>query len=247
MSAKMTQWAGKWLGIILGLVLCVQVQAGSRIYHCVGPEGELVFRDQPCKWAGLSKAGERKAATGRRSNQEIAETSVCGFESDPLALAEPWLKRVKLSLIVEIDADGPYLSIAAEGQHDLDPAPLPALEGQPDVSAETVPEPASDAARTSPFKVATFDFRVSSQGLRFADGRFIEAEWRMGAQTLGFGRSRMRSLLSALSQQPASVVVWFEGDSAPVSAATMAAEDFRLALDNARRCWKTRVQRPAPQ
>jgi hypothetical protein len=188
--------------------------ARSRIFHCVGPNGELVFRDAPCSRVGLAKVGEVRPDPFRPSEQKIDPSARCLFESRPLPLIDPVFEHTELRLIVDIDAEGPYLQIVASGEYFL---------------AADKREP------------ATFDARVSSQGLQMLSGAFHDAEWRMGEQTLGFGRSRMRSLLTALSREEATVLVWFEGFAQPVQSASIPAEEFRLAVDNLRRCWKAKA------
>jgi hypothetical protein len=188
--------------------------AGSRIFHCLGPNGELVFRDAPCSRAGLAKAGETGPDMFRPSDQKIDPSARCLFESNPLPLFDPVFEHTELRLVVDIDAEGPYLRIVADGEYFL------------------------AADRREP---ATFDARVSSQGVQMLSGAFHDAEWRMGEQVLGFGRSRMRNLLSALSREEASLLVWFEGFAQPVLSTSIPAEEFRLAVDNVRRCWKSKA------
>jgi hypothetical protein len=206
--------------LIVGLaaVACGPAFAGSRIFHCVGPNGELVFRDAPCSRAGLAKVGEIKPDMFQPSRQKIDASARCLFESRPLPLIDPVFEHTELRLIVDIDDEGPYFRIAAAGEYFV------------------------AADQLAP---ATFDARVSSQGVQMLSGAFHDADWRMGEQTLGFGRSRMRLLLTALSREEASLLVWFEGFELPVLSASIPAEEFRMAVDNVRRCWKART--PASQ
>jgi len=202
--------------LLAGLLLCAafDLPAADRVFRCVGAHGELVFGDQPCSRTGLSDAGVPRETVVHRALRGNGEDPGCGFQSHALTIDEPGLEEAGLKLAVEIDEEGPYLMIEASGQYLLGPEGL---------------------------KNASFDSRLTSQGLQLGDGKFVEADWRMGDRTLGFGRSRMRSVLGALSQQQGSLVVWFEGLDLPLSVPTMPAESFRLALDNARRCWKTRA------
>ncbi len=214
---------GKRLAIAGLIVGCIAVGgghafAGSRIFHCVGPNGELVFRDAPCSRAGLAKVGEIKPDMFRPSRQKIDASARCLFVSRPLPLIDPVFEHTELRLVIDIDVEGPYFRIVAAGEYYV-------------VADLLAP--------------ATFDARVSSQGVQMISGAFHDAEWRMGEQTLGFGRSRMRHLLTSLSREEASLLVWFEGFELPVLSASIPAEDFRLAVDNVRRCWKARA--PAAQ
>lgn len=188
--------------------------ARNRVFHCVGPNGELVFRDAPCSRAGLSKVGETRLDSIRRSAQKVDADARCLFESKPLPLIDPVYERTELRLVLDIDAEGPYLQIVADGEYYL------------------------SADKRAP---ATFDARVSSQGVQMLSGAFHPTDWRMGEQILGFGRSRMRSLLSSLSREDSSLLVWFEGFAQPVQAQSIPAEELRLAVDNLRRCWKAKA------
>ncbi len=210
------------LALSLSLCLCTAAEAGAgeRIFRCLGRHGEPVFRDQPCSRAGLPRMDGGRAELPTEVRSGLRLPAGCGFSSEPLLFFEPELGSTELRLVVDIDDEGPYLFLEVDG--DIRIAESPAV-------------------------VATFDARLGSQGLQFADGSFITTDWRMGQQRLGFGRSRMRSLLTALSQQPGNVVVWIEGLASPAIAETMPPEEFRLAVDNARRCHKTRIPvSPAP-
>jgi hypothetical protein len=240
---------GKTFAIMVGLAMLAAVAggnatAGSRIFRCVGPGGALVFRDQPCSRAGLSDAGASKPALFQSPANGRADVGRCVFTSKPLQLADPVFDQTRLRLVIEVDDDGPYLSIIGTGKYVVG-APVDAAM----VAATTNPESAEVAQSLAGVNVAanahevpaTFNAGVSSQGLQMLSGGFHEADWRKGEQTLGFGRSRMRNLLTALSREEASVVVWFQGFGQPVQSASIPTEQFRLALDNVRRCWKTQV------
>ena len=253
--------------LCVSLAFAASDAAGSRIFRCIDANGTQVFRDQPCSRAGMIEAGKSPPMVRRsKLSGETVEAS-CSFSSDPMPLQAPTFDATKLRLVVDIDADGPFLRIVASGRYAVADALSVensllnsnglvseglddnALEenifddGVVDLGkrADASPDQTSPGSIESAPRVATFDARVARQGFEFADGTFIEADWRMGEQILGFGRSRMRSLLLALSQQPASVVVWFEGFETPITSRVMPAEEFRLAVDNARRCWKTRT------
>ncbi len=200
--------------LLVALSLSADIVAGERIFRCLGRHGEPVFRDQPCSRAGLPRLNAPPVEPASQLDADDRLPAGCGFSSEPLLFSEPELGSAELRLVVEIDGEGLYLYIELDGQF------MP-IDG--------------------PAAPATFDNRLASQGLQFADGRFVASDWRMGQQRLGFGRSRMSGLMSSLSQQPASIVVWIEGLAAPAMAALMPPEEFRLAVDNARRCWKTQV------
>lgn len=271
MSARATHivWRA-FICVAFGLHVAGAAAEPGRIFRCVGPNGEQVFRDQRCGYANLAEAGTKVVPMVRRSLDDSDNEAGCGFESKPMLLSNPVYQAVRLRLVVDIDDEGPYLSIVAAGAYVFSSgqaASVSAQSGIPepaavypgdidDLSADSADQrlgavldapiaPVDTGVGTQP---ATFDARVASQGFQLPDGRFIEADWRMGEQRLGFGRSRMRGLLGALSQQPATLVVWFQGFGAPVTVSTMAAEDFRLSVDNLRRCWKTRMptQRKVP-
>ncbi len=199
---------------ILGLTGCMSVHAAG-IFRCTGAQGELVFRGAPCSGAGLARADATKRSIFSPPPRASGQPARCVFETKPLLLTDPIFEHTRLRLVIDIDGDGPYLNIVSAGQYSL------------------------DGFKLAP---ATFDARVSSQGLQTSSGAFHEADWRMNEQTLGFGRSRMRQLLTSLSREEASLLVWFEGFELPVYSASIPAEDFRLAVDNVRRCWKSRAQ-----
>lgn len=200
--------------LISALLLCIMsASAQQRVYRCVGTHGELVFRDQPCRYAGLAKLGAPKSSSVIATIADEEHAGRCGFISEPLSFVEPLLAQSKLRLQIDIDDEGPYLTIAAEGVYQIGDRMLP----------------------------ATFDSRLGSQGLQIEGDYFQAAEWRMGQQTLGFGRSRMRRLLADLSRVPATVVVWFEGLEQAVQSVSIPPESLREAVDNTRRCWKTRT------
>jgi hypothetical protein len=230
--------------MMLAAVAGTNANAGSRIFRCVGPGGALVFRDQPCSRAGLSDAGARKPALFQSPANGRTDVGRCVFTSKPLQLADPVFDQTKLRLVIDVDDDGPYLSIIGTGKYFIGApvdAVMAAVPGNPEsAEAEQSLADIDEAANTHEVP-ATFNARVSSQGLQMLSGGFHEADWRKGEQTLGFGRSRMRNLLTALSREEASVVVWFQGFGQPVQSASIPSEQFRLALDNVRRCWKTQV------
>lgn len=199
---------------MLGVAECTHVHAAG-IFRCVGVQGELVFRDAPCSGVGLARADASRRSMFSPPQRTKGGPARCVFETKPLPLTDPIFEQTKLRLVIDIDGDGPYLNIVSAGQYSLDGIKLAS---------------------------ATFDARVSSQGLQTSSGAFHQADWRMDEQTLGFGRSRMRQLLTTLSREEASLLVWFEGFELPVYSASIPAEDFRLAVDNVRRCWKSRAQ-----
>lgn len=233
------------IGIMMALLAYLASMpafAGNRIFRCVGSDGTLVFRDQPCSRAGLDDLRTRTPALFEAPKQARDQPLLCRFASKPLLLVDPNFASVQLRLVIDIDAEGPYLTIIGSGKYPIEIA-RPNVVGSDDLGLDIAPDDAEVPAETSlPVTrevSATFDARVASQGLQMSDGAFFETEWRMGEQTLGFGRSRMQRMLSALSRESASVVVWFQGIAQPVQSTSIPAEEFRLAVDNLRRCWKT--------
>jgi hypothetical protein len=257
------------VGLALAMCAAAAPAQAARIFRCIGAGGEQVFRDRPCAHAGLADERTRRPALFEPpATQQGSGPARCVFASRPLLIADPAFADTKLRLVIDVDDEGPFVHIASAGTYALEVTrALPADAAAGDArSADTAPGDTAlfEAAETraDPGPSATlaphpvdprvviarrqmpsmFDARVASQGVQLGDGGFVEAEWRMSEWTLGFGRSRMSKLLAALSRDQASLVVWFQGATRPVQSASIPAEEFRLAVDNARRCWKTLAQ-----
>ena len=102
--------------LIAALLLCAMpASAWQRVYRCVGTHGELVFRDQPCRYAGLAKLGAPKSSSGIATIADEERAGSCAFISEPLTFLEPLLAQSTVRLQIDIDDEGPYLTIGAEG------------------------------------------------------------------------------------------------------------------------------------